>query len=244
MNYSALNTTVGQLSASSGERPERAVFFESLGIDCCCSDRKPPGEACALTSPNSGSVLSGLEEAGSTSLNTTDIEWSTAALSDLINHITDRHHAYLRDALPRLTYLLNKVWDAHAQHHPELSEIVDQFAQLRSDLEQHMMDEEQRLFPLCRKIEGDKGQCDNLSRTVRSLVSGMEEEHSDTFERFQRLRALTDNYCPPQDACPTYRVMLNSLAEMEADTRLHIRKENELLFRRVLEVALQKATGS
>ena len=44
------------------------------------------------------------------------------------------------------------------------------------------------------------------------------------------IRALTDNYSCPPDACNTYRaVLFDSLAHLERDLHEHVHKENNIL---------------
>jgi regulator of cell morphogenesis and NO signaling len=55
---------------------------------------------------------------------------------------------------------------------------------------------------------------------------------------------LTDGYQPPADGCASYVACFAALEELEADTHLHIHKENNLLFPLVLrmETALSGAS--
>jgi regulator of cell morphogenesis and NO signaling len=45
---------------------------------------------------------------------------------------------------------------------------------------------------------------------------------------------LTAGYTPPDDACASYRALYEGLAALEAETHLHVHKENNLLFPAVL----------
>jgi regulator of cell morphogenesis and NO signaling len=64
----------------------------------------------------------------------------------------------------------------------------------------------------------------------------MEDEHASAGAALQRIRALTDGYTPPSDACASYRVLLEGLAELEADLHRHIHKENNILFPQASEL--------
>ena len=50
-----------------------------------------------------------------------------------------------------------------------------------------------------------------------------------------RMGQLTGNYTPPDDACNSYRGMLDGLRGLEADLHQHIHKENNILFPRAIE---------
>ena len=41
---------------------------------------------------------------------------------------------------------------------------------------------------------------------------------------------LTGGYTPPADGCASYEMLYRGLAELEADTHLHVHKENNVLF--------------
>ena len=50
------------------------------------------------------------------------------------------------------------------------------------------------------------------------------------------MNELTAGFEPPDDACNTYRVMLDALAQLQRDTHQHVHKENNILFPRALEL--------
>jgi regulator of cell morphogenesis and NO signaling len=62
------------------------------------------------------------------------------------------------------------------------------------------------------------------------MMAKLRVEHDRVGELFADLRRLTDAYRPPSDACASYRACYVGLAELEADTHLHVHKENNLLF--------------
>ena len=62
----------------------------------------------------------------------------------------------------------------------------------------------------------------------------MQAEHEQALTLFERIRATTGNFKMPEDGCESYRLLLTGLDELEIDTRLHIQKENEILFPKAL----------
>ncbi len=230
--------TVGQLVV---ERPSRARVFERFGIDFCCGGKIPLGEACAKRELDTEKVVGALEEADSTVGDTDEPDWTRAALSELIAHILERHHAYLRVELPRLAQIVAKVHAVHGERHPELADVHQTYDALRAELESHMMKEEQILFPLIEAMEAtgsiEGGHCGS----VNNPISMMEHEHESAGTALARMRSLTGGFVPPEGACNTYRVMLDGLSELEADLHRHIHKENNILFPRASE--LEAALG-
>jgi len=61
-------------------------------------------------------------------------------------------------------------------------------------------------------------------------------------ELLAELREATGGYEVPDDGCASYRALYEGLAELEADTHLHVHKENNVLFPAV--IALEHATAA
>lgn len=55
----------------------------------------------------------------------------------------------------------------------------------------------------------------------------------------KRLRQITGGYLVPDDTCASTRTLMAGLAALEADTHLHIHKENNYLFLEVLAMEEQ-----
>src|SRR5215217_6454151 len=117
---SKLETTVGQLVT---DRPARARIFESFGIDYCCGGKKPLAQAIAEKGLDANAVL-GVLEAFDEQAPASERNWGEATLTALADHIEQTHHAYLKNELPRLEYLVNKVANRHGGHTPQLVELA------------------------------------------------------------------------------------------------------------------------
>ena len=85
--------TVGQLVA---ERPSRARVFERLGIDFCCGGKIPLSDACTQRELDTDKIVAALREADANAADTDESDWTRATLRELIEHILEKHHAYLR----------------------------------------------------------------------------------------------------------------------------------------------------
>ncbi len=70
--------------------------------------------------------------------------------------------------------------------------------------------------------------CGGIDGPIRQ----MRLEHDDAGGALARMRALTDGFVPPLDACDSYRALFKALADLEADMHVHIHKENSILFPR------------
>jgi regulator of cell morphogenesis and NO signaling len=227
------NRTVGEMVA---ERPTRARVFERLGIDYCCGGKQPLETACRQKGLDAALVAEELAAFEQSDQSPAEPGWINSRLTDLIDHILTTHHVYLKRELPRLYEIVDKVVAAHGANHPELADVRHTFAMLKAELDEHMIKEENILFPTIVAMEtGRQGplHCGGIDRPI----AVMEHEHDSAGRALATLRQLTHDYRAPDDACNTYRVMLSSLAELEADLHQHISKENNILFPRSMQLA-------
>lgn len=220
------DVTVGQLMI---EYPGAVVLFERFGIRYCCRGHETLGEACAGAGLDPLSILRKLEccDAGAGEDRT---DWSRASITKLADHIQESRYGYLDDALPRLESLVNRVATVHGDRHPELVELRRIFGALKLDLEEHRIQEEEVLFPMCRELDTARVRPDFYWRTVKTPISVMADEHENIALTLAELRELTVGFEPPSDACTAYLAMLEGLAELERRLHLHIHEENNVLF--------------
>jgi len=207
------------------EQPSRARVFENLGLDYCCGGKTPLADACSAHGLAVSEAVAALEAAAD--LPTSERDWTTAPLTELCDHIVSEHHDRLRQELPRLDALLEKVVRAHGEERPSVVELRETFTALRSDLEEHLAAEETQLFPLVRT----GGPYD--AEQVREL----EHDHEWAGTALARMRDLTDGYDAEHALCNTHRATLDGLHELERDLHQHIHEENNVLFPRELAAA-------
>jgi len=214
------------------EDVRRTGVFEELNIDACCGGYRTLAEACAEKGIDPESVLNQLMSYTPESDPVAAVkEGMDGSLSEAVDHLLQTHHTYLKEALPRLAALLDKVVNAHVARHPELNTVQELFGEVRADLEPHLMKEEQVLFPMIKQLESSGGAAE---LPLQNPIHVMLAEHERVLTLFQRIRATTRNFQMPEDGCESYRLLLTGLDELEMDTLLHIQKENEILFPQVL----------
>lgn len=213
------------------ENPSRAAIFERHRIDYCCGGKKPLSEACARRGADAQAVALELAQCAPSGEEPRCGDWTKRPCADLIAHIVDVHHAFLRRELPRLALLAAKVARVHGDRAPETVEIAAVFDAMRAELEDHMMKEEQVLFPSVAGMEAGR---DSPFPTIGAPISCMEHEHDDAGRALERLRELTRGHEPPADACNSWRVLYHGLRELESDLHQHIHEENNVLFPRAM----------
>jgi regulator of cell morphogenesis and NO signaling len=230
-----LKTTLGALVT---QRPELARPLDRIGLDYCCGGERTVAEAAVAAGLDADEVVTLLAEEAP--IESPD-DWASLGPSELVDHLEATHHRYLREALPRLTELIDRVLSAHGERHPELRDARATFLALRRDLEPHLLKEEQILFPMIRELMASPVpptfHCGTLANPIR--VMGM--EHDGAGELLARLRDQTTGYAVPDDGCTRYRALFAGLVELEADTHLHIHKENNVLFPAVVAEEARRA---
>jgi len=228
MQRSPLLQTVGELVR---ENPARSRVFEQFSIDYCCGGKVPFHEACRDHGLDPERVAAELALVDAEPAQSSE-DAANMGLADLADHIEATHHNYLREELPRLDFMTQKVAQAHGEAEPRLHEIREVFVACREELEAHMLKEERVLFPMIRELEQADGpvsfHCGSLANPIRM----MEHEHDNAGDALDRFRTLTDGYTPPEWACNTYRAMVDGLAAFERDMHQHVHKENNVLFPR------------
>src|SRR5262245_22706621 len=229
------------------EIPNAVRTFEKLGIDYCCGGSRSLSDACAQAHLSLEDVLCELQEgvASRRAADSARPDLGNKTLSQLVEHIVDTHHVYVKRELPRIQQLLNKVVSVHGKTHPELGTIQRVFQGMSAELSSHMMKEEHILFPYIVALETAVNNGRPAPRgafgTVSNPVHMMELEHDSAGKGLKKITALSSNYEPPEDACFTYRTLFAALKEFENDLHQHIHLENNILFPRA--IAMENGAG-
>jgi regulator of cell morphogenesis and NO signaling len=217
------------------EMPQATRVFEKLGIDYCCGGGKSLEEACAAARIPVAQVLESLAGASGPAAETPA---AAGSMSELIDHIVARHHAYVKSEVPRLEQLLAKVVGVHGKNHPELLEIQASFHGLGGELSMHLMKEEHILFPYIKEMEASvnagRGVPTPMFGSVRNPVQMMVMEHDSAGDALRAIRATSNGFTAPPDACISYQTLYGALLEFEADLHQHIHLENNILFPRAI----------
>lgn len=220
--------TLGELVA---ENPATARALDRLGLDYCCHGQRTLESACAEAGLDPVVVAAELEAIAPAG----DRSWTELDPPALADHIVASHHVYLKEELPLLDALAEKVHNVHGQRHPELASVRALVRTLRTDLEPHMAKEEQILFPALHELAA--GRQEFPFGSVANPVRMMLLEHDQAGDLLATLRGVAGGYAVPDDGCASYRSLYERLEALEADTHLHIHKENHTLFPAALRMA-------
>ena len=223
--------TIGEIAA---ENPAAIAVFERFGMDYCCGGRRPLDQACAeagISVDEFGRALNAtapLPELG--------LDWSTRSLTDLHAYLVARFHVHAREELQVLQTLSAKVVSVHGRNHPELLRIDALVEALQQDMLPHMVKEEMVLFPYVDQLETSDVPPGSCFGTIENPIRVMLLEHEAVGDLLRDLRANSDEYTPPDDACFSYRELYRRLAAFERETHEHIHLENNVYFPRAVEL--------
>jgi len=215
--------------------PRITPVFDRFGLDYCCRGYRTLQEASIDQHVPVSEVLEQLEAIGPRPGSGDAAGWTD--LPGLIRHIVTRHHRYVREHQPVLQALLDKLVKRHGAGHPELIEVRQVFESLSAEMLQHMNKEENILFPYIETLaQTSAGQPRPFSPfgTIVNPIRAMEQEHLQAGSLLERLRALTGAYQPPADACMSYQLCFEGLAQFESDLHQHVYLENYVLFPRAI----------
>lgn len=215
-----------------------ARVFKYFGIDFCCGGSATLEDACRAAGADVEKVIAALEADGGADGGAIPFDrWPTDLLIDYVLKI---HHRGIRAKGPGLLNDIRTVARVHGDAHPELLQLIPLFERSLADLESHLQKEEQVLFPYCyalfdAHLRGDVHQamhCGSVANPIRVML----HEHNDEGTRYKFIRVLMKNFVAPEDACATYRLMLQDLEAFMDALFEHIHIENNILFPRFVEL--------
>jgi regulator of cell morphogenesis and NO signaling len=214
--------------------PQAIELLKQYDLDYCCNGKMSFVAACKNANLDPDKVWFEVQQAptrrGGNQLNFEN--WNSSVLVDFI---LQHHHEYVRDAIPKIQELLDKVCSVHGDTDPELIHVRRDFNDLAEELLGHLPKEEQILFPAIKRIEGQPIASVESKIEPAALdmpIHVMENEHERAGTLIKSIRERTHHYTPPSYACPTYQLTLTMLQEFDNDLLQHIHLENNILFPR------------
>ena len=214
--------------------PQAADLFKKYKIDFCCGGNRPLTEAIEEKNLNEAEIVQSLNEGyiKMQAMNTEATNWQDVKSAELLDHVAQTHHAFLYDELPQLGQLVTKIFRVHGTNHPYLADVYNNYHDLSKELMEHIIKEDQVIFPLIKSYESDP--TEEKLKEVIVAITELESEHDKAGDLLKLIRDLTSDYTLPADACTTYTLTFQRLENLEADMFIHVHKENNILFPRYL----------
>ncbi|MCY1721212.1 iron-sulfur cluster repair di-iron protein [Prolixibacteraceae bacterium Z1-6] len=211
-----------------------STIFKNAGIDFCCGGRQTVSEACADHQINIAELEKQISELQKSPVSPS-LDFKEWELPFLMDYIVNTHHKYVIKTLPDLVFYTRKIAEVHGDHHPELIDIAQKITEVATELEQHLKNEEEVLFPAIRSFLISKNEKD--AKTIESEITRMFGEHDFAGGTLDEINHITEGYKLPDDACNTWHVAFKTLEQFEDDIHVHVHLENNILFPRALELS-------
>lgn len=214
--------------------PGAGEIFKRRRIDYCCGGERTIAVAASEQGSDAEELAAELNSAYADARHLAEepIRWAQETSERLIGHIVNAHHAYLQQTLPELSQLTTKILRVHGAHHGDMLRKVHRYLHvLKMDMEQHMIKEEEVIFPLIVRYEQEP--TETLRADASQAIEELEREHAEAGDLLRQIREATLDFQLPVDACATFARTYEKLEELEADMFQHVHLENNILFERL-----------
>ncbi|MCO5241224.1 MAG: DUF542 domain-containing protein [Chitinophagaceae bacterium] len=218
-----------------------AAVFKKYDIDFCCGGKFSIEMICANKNLDTTEVIRELEASIQDTTSTGVYEfqdWKPDFLADYVIHV---HHRYLEKAIPDTAAYLDNLTRKHTTQFSYLPELQHTFTAFSDIIVPQQKQEEEAIFPYVRQVarayQNKESYAALLVRTLRKPVEQvMLQEQKRVEDLIRKMRELTRNYTPPENACVSHKVTLKKLLEVDNDTVQHIHLENDILYPRILSM--------
>ncbi len=225
-----------------GGYPGLAVVLEEWGIDSgryggytlrvvCAAQNLDLEELCRLLETASQANPNGL---------------AGFSRAQLVAHVREVHHEYLRRQLPVLEEASGKAARLYGSEHQQLRHVDQILRILAEELQQHLQREELFAFPWLglADIRQDFGAVATFGPSKQLAQSGeaevspldlwmldcLAEERRKSSFRLSCLRFLTNHFSPPESAGESMRRLYSGLRDLDRDFQRHVYIEERYLF--------------
>jgi regulator of cell morphogenesis and NO signaling len=214
----------------------KAEVFKKLGLDFCCGGKKSLKDACHEKGLDFTAVKAELDKANTDNSALPKHDFNSWSLSFLADYIVNVHHSYVKQNLPVIEELSEKVANRHGQAHPELVQIMRLVEEMASELKLHLKKEELVLFPYIKQLENKEEGAGQGFASIKEPIAAMHNDHDIVGDIAEHIRLISYNYQLPAGACNSYTLLFRKLEDFENDLHMHIHLENNILFPKAIEL--------
>lgn len=168
--------------------PGATKIFREYDLDFCCGGSVLLEVATQQKNLNLTEIEKRLTDLQQSTAENNDKDWTSASYAEMIDHIITRFHNRHREQLPELITLAEKVENVHGDRDDCPIGVAAQLEKIYAELSQHLMKEEQILFPMIKM-----GNYAMASMPIRV----MEMEHDEAGQDVEVIKSLTNNCTPP-----------------------------------------------
>lgn len=161
-------------------------------------------------------------------------------LIELTEMIIEKYHNPLRENLPKLQLLLDKIVHVHGDIHPEFALIAKEFWNFKEEMLKHLYKEEKILFPMMKTLQKARDEGQKVwpfhCGSIQNPIAQMEHEHADFEEYLEKMNQLSNHFAIPGDACNAVTMTYTMLKHLYDETLEHANLENTVLHTIAIEM--------
>ncbi|TVZ41460.1 regulator of cell morphogenesis and NO signaling [Alteromonadaceae bacterium 2753L.S.0a.02] len=199
--------------------------FHYFGIDLCEHSDKRLEELSQAQNINQADLL----EEFNTLPKPPDLQlapWKKLSTAKFIDKLLAEFHYRHRKHLPEIIRLSRHL-DKHLKHPALPRHLSHKLINFQEDLEQHMIAEEQELFPMLKSAP---------VADIKTHLSAMHFKHREHDRAMQSLETMTGQLCTPSGVnCATLQVLYSELGRFLNELRTHMVLEDEILYQRITQ---------
>jgi regulator of cell morphogenesis and NO signaling len=162
-------------------------------------------------------------------------------ITGIIGYITRRDHPFIRS---RLSWFCKKTGDLLAANAEQWTFVLlnDLIHKMRMDMEAHMKEEEEVLFPHLIEMEKARYRGRSPDRSMAPSDRGplsssaMAWKHEKMWDNWVLIQGLTDHYHAPIRVDPRFVELCRRLQEFQGCVQDHAHLEDNVLFRRAVQL--------
>jgi regulator of cell morphogenesis and NO signaling len=163
---------------------------------------------------------------------------ATCLLAELIQHIHDTHHTYLRRELPEIWERLREAAQTPGRQSAEIRHVARLFSRFRSVLDSHLRKEEVVLFPFIERLErslsaGEPAPA-HVFGPLRLPIEILEGEHAMGDQLLDQMRPIWRGWSEESGGSPLQHGLRARMVALEADMSRHVHIEDDVLFPRTV----------
>src|SRR5699024_6816024 len=179
--------------------PKASDIFKQREINFCCRGDQPLTDVVKKQKMDGEDLLTELNNAYKEwykeDQSTTD--WDQISPSDLVDYITSEYHNNFKNELPALSGFVTRVYNVHGNRDPHLEELYRLYHLLKTEMEEHIAEEENDLFSLIKENNTPREQ-------IQELKSNWKNKYDTMVDLLEQIKKITKDFTPPEGACNTY----------------------------------------
>lgn len=205
-------------------------IFYKYGLDFCCQGFETLNDLCEKKNLSKDQIIAEIEamESNQNDSEFLDSYWNQLGVDSkiaLVNHIEENYHSKLKESVPLIISLAEKVENVHQGNPSVPVGLSNDLKLFWTKLLDHIQREEEVIFQLIKN---------GLAEQARMPVNVRMMEHESYRNSIQNLKNYFIKYPLPQDACNSWRTLFMKLEEFIKEVQIQIHLENNILFPKIL----------